>query len=104
MTSRPNPKALSDDERIASVSEKLRRQLIRENRNGKGVGMKMLAKRYRIPERTVRVIVRSPVNPTPSLRPAHTKTANGADLWTRPELWPRYGIKGPCTPRMVPAN
>ena len=55
---RPNPKFLSPAERLASVSENLRRQIVRENANGKGVGMKMLAQRYRIPERTVRVIVR----------------------------------------------
>ena len=39
---------MTDAERTASVSEKLRRQLIRENRNGKGGGMKTLAQRYRI--------------------------------------------------------
>jgi len=55
---RPNPKCISPAERIASIPDKLRRQLIRENARGKGVGMKTLAQRYRIPERTVRVIVR----------------------------------------------
>ena len=55
--SSPNPKRITDTERILSVSEKMRRRLIRENCGGKGVGMKTLAQRYGIPEKTVRVII-----------------------------------------------
>ena len=100
----PNPKRITDVERILSVSEKMRRRLIRENCGGKGVGMKTLAQRYGIPEKTVRVIIHDSRQPTLSPRPAHTRPTNDDDLWERPDLWKRYGIKGPCTPRMVPAT
>ena len=98
---RPNPKYITDAERIASISEKLRRQLIRENAGGKGVGMKTLAQRYGIPERTVRVIIHDSRQPTTGPQTTHTRPTNDANLWNRPDLWHRYGIKGPCTPRMV---
>lgn len=55
MTRRTNPKALTNADRILSVSEKLRRHLITQNRLG--VGVKPLAKANGIPDRTVRAII-----------------------------------------------
>lgn len=100
MTRRPNPKALTDADRIGSVPEKLRQQMIYENNGGKGVGMKQLAQRYGIPERTVRVVIHDSKNPAGKATPPSNLPCS-ADLWTRPDLWKRHGIKGPCTPRMV---
>ena len=98
MSKRPNPKILAKAERIASVELNLRQHLISEN--ARGVGMKPLAKLYGIPEKTVRVIIHDSKLPAPMTavkprQPEHT------DLWHRPDLWRRYGVKGPYTPKMV---
>lgn len=98
MTSRPNPKRLTDADRIRSVDHEVRQHLINDNRGG--VVMKHLATDYGIAERTVRAIIYASREP-PAIA---TKPAlpNDANLWERPDLWDGQGIKGPFTPRMVP--
>lgn len=97
MTRRPNPKFLTPAQRIASVDFELRQLLIDENRTR---GMKHLAKDYDLPEKTVRAIIHDAKLQPPSIV-AKPKLPDHTNLWERPDLWHRYGINGPCTPRMV---
>ena len=85
-------------DRIASVDPDIRDEMIQKNLNGRG--MKLLATDYRIPEGTVRAIIQdSKLTDRPPTKRVDPSVPR--DLWVRPDLWKRHGIKGPCTPRMV---
>ena len=97
---------MTNADRIASISEKLRRQLIRENNGGKGVGMKTLAQRYGIPDRTVRVIIRDArgdhsvavaARPKPRVLDLNWETVNSPG-------WQTHGELTPDQARMYPAS
>jgi len=91
-------KSMTPADRIASVDPDIREELIEKNLAGRG--MKLLATDYRIPEGTVRAIIHdSKVTERPPTKRADSSVPR--DLWERPDLWKRHGIKGPCTPRMV---
>lgn len=91
-------KTMTPAQRIDSVDPDIREELIQKNLAGRG--MKLLATDYRISEATVRAIIHdSKLTDRPRAKRPAPSVAR--DLWERPDLWRRYGIKGPCTPRMV---
>lgn len=92
-------KPMTPEERIASVDPDIREELIERNLAGRG--MKQLATDYHISEGTVRAIIH---DSKLSERPPPVRRVDRsvpADLWERPDIWPRYGLKGPTTYRMV---